>query len=79
MSKLLEEEQCNSYQISSTPPERSAATSVSTNLSKSVCPEIGKDMLDSQDQELLSILEELQIPVFNLIKNYKYPCLIHSV
>ena len=34
---------------------------MSSNLSRSVCPEIGKDMLDSQDQELFSILEELQI------------------
>ena len=67
MSNLLEEEQRNSCKISTTPPERSAGTSASSNLSQSVCPEIGKDMLDSQDQELLSILEELQIPDHNLL------------
>ena len=39
---------------------------MSRKSSQSVCPEIGKDMLDSQDQELLSILEELQIPNHNL-------------
>ena len=61
MSNLLEEEQHNSCKISTTPPERSAGTSASSSLSQSVCPEIGKDMLDSQDQELFSILEELQI------------------
>ena len=66
MSNLLEEEQHNSYKISTTPPERSADTSVSSNSSQSVCPEIGKDMLDSQDQELLPILEELQISDHNL-------------
>ena len=66
MSNLLEEEQHNSYKISTTPPERSPDTSVSSNSSQSVCPEIGKDMLDSQDQELLPILEELQISDHNL-------------
>ena len=39
---------------------------MSRKSSQSVCPEIGKDMLDFQDQELLSILEELQIPNHNL-------------
>ena len=66
MSNLLEEEQHNSCKISTTPPERSPDTSVSSNSSQSVCPEIGKDMLDSQDQELLPILEELQISDHNL-------------
>ena len=63
---LLEEGQCNSCKISTAPPERSADTYVSSNLSQSVCPEIDKDILDSQDQELLSILEELQISDYNL-------------
>ena len=36
------------------------------NSSQSICPETGKDMLDSHDQELLSILEELQISDHNL-------------
>ena len=36
--------------------------------SQSVCPEIDKDILDSQDQELLSILEELQILQIELLK-----------
>ena len=66
MSNLLEEEQRNSYKISTTPPERSADTSVSSNSSQSVCSEISKDMLNSQDQELLSILEELQTSDHNL-------------
>ena len=66
MSRLLEEEQRSSCKISTTPPERSADTSVSSNSSQSVCLEINKDILDSQDQELLSILEELQISDCNL-------------
>ena len=66
MSDLLEEERRNSYKISTTPPERSADTSVSSNSSQSVCSEISKDMLNSQDQELLSILEELQTSDHNL-------------
>ena len=41
MSNLLEEEQRNSYKISTTPPERIADTFVSSNSSQSVCPEIG--------------------------------------
>ena len=41
-------------------------SSISSNLSQSVCLDIGKDMLDSQDQELSSILEELKIPGHNL-------------
>ena len=41
MSNLLEEEQGNSYKISTTPPERIADTFVSSNSSQSVCPEIG--------------------------------------
>ena len=36
--------------------------------SQSVCPEIDRDILDSQDQELLSILEELQILQIELLK-----------
>ena len=63
---LLEEEQRNSYKIFTIPPERRADPSVSSNSSQSVCPEIDKDILDSQDQELLSILEELQISEHNL-------------
>ena len=66
MSRLLEEEQRSSCKISTTPPERSADTSVSSNSSQSVCLEINKDILDSQDQELLSILKELQISDCNL-------------
>ena len=66
MSNLLEEEQRNSYKISTTPPERSADTSASSNSPQSVSPEIGKELLDSQDQELLSFLEKLQIPDHNL-------------
>ena len=66
MSRLLEEEQRSSCKISTTLPERSADTSVSSNSSQSVCLEINKDILDSQDQELLSILEELQISDCNL-------------
>ena len=66
MSNLLEEEQRNSFKISTTPPERSADTSVSSYSSQSVCPDISKDVLNSQDQELLSILEELQISDHNL-------------
>ena len=66
MSRLLEEEQRSSCKISTTPPERSADTSVSSNSSQSVCLEINKDILDSQDQELLSVLEELQISDCNL-------------
>ena len=52
MSSLLEEHR-NSCNTSTTPAERSANTSVSSNSSQSVCPEIYKDILDSQDQELL--------------------------
>ena len=37
-----------------------------SNSSQSVRPEIGKDISDSQDQELLSVLEELQISGRNL-------------
>ena len=37
-----------------------------SNSSQSVRPEIGKDISDSQDQELLSVLEELQISGCNL-------------
>ena len=37
-----------------------------SNSSKSVCPEIGKYMLDSKDQELLSIFGKLQTPDHNL-------------
>ena len=44
MSNLLEEEPRNSYKISTTPPERSADTSVASNSSQSVCPEISKDV-----------------------------------
>ena len=66
MSNLLEEEQLNCYNIFTTPPERSGDTFVSSNSSQSVCSEIGEDMLDSQDRELLSILEELQISEHNL-------------
>ena len=66
-SRLLEEEQRSSCKISTTPPERSADTSVSSNSSQSVCLEINKDILDSQDQELLPILEELQISDCNLL------------
>ena len=66
MSRLLEEEQRSSCKISTTPPERSADTSISSSSSQSVCLEINKDILDSQDQELLSILEELQISDCNL-------------
>ena len=66
ISNLLKEEQRNSYRISTTLPERCANISVSSNFSQSVCLEIGKDMLDSQDQELLSILEESQIFDHNL-------------
>ena len=66
MPRLLEEEQRSSCKISTTPPERSADTSVSSNSSQSVCLEINKDILDSQDQELLSILKELQISDCNL-------------
>ena len=66
MSNLLEEEQRNSYKISTTPPERSADASVSSNSPQSFSPEIGKELLDSQDQELLSFLEKLQIPDHNL-------------
>ena len=66
MSNLVDEEQRNSYKISTTPRERRADTSVFGNSSHSVCPEIGKDMLDSKDQELLSILEKLQTPDHNL-------------
>ena len=66
MSRLLEEEQRSSCKISTTPPERSADTSVSSNSSQSVCLEINKDILDSQDQELLSVLKELQISDCNL-------------
>ena len=49
MSNLLEEEQRFSYKISTTPPERSTDISVSSNSSQSVCIEISKDVLDSQD------------------------------
>ena len=66
MSNLLEEEQRNSYKISTTPPERTADTSVSSNSPQSFSPEIGKELLDSQDQELLYFLEKLQIPDHNL-------------
>ena len=66
MSDLSEEQQRNSYKISTTPPERSADTSVSSNSSRSVCPEISKNVLNSQDQELLSTLEELQISDHNI-------------
>ena len=66
MSNLFEEEQRNSYKISATPPEGSTDTSLSSNWPQSVCPEISKDVLYSQDQELLSILEELQISSHNL-------------
>ena len=59
MSSLLEERQRSSCKISTAPPGRSADTSVSSNLSQSVCPEIYKNILDSQDQELLSIFQEL--------------------
>ena len=45
MSNLLEQEQRNSYKISTTPAERSADTSVSNKSLQSVCPEIGKDVL----------------------------------
>ena len=41
MSNLLEEEQRNSYKISTTPPERITDTFVSSNSSQSVSPEIG--------------------------------------
>ena len=34
-----------------TPPERSAYTSVSSNSLQSIYPEIDNDILDSQDQE----------------------------
>ena len=68
MSNLLEEEQRNSYNISTKSPKRSVDTSVSSNSPQSVCPEIGKDMLDSKDQELLSIL-----------KNYKYPTITYHL
>ena len=66
MSNLLEEGHRNSYKIPTTPLERSADTSVSSNSSWSICPDIIKDVLNSQDQKLLSILEELQIFDHNL-------------
>ena len=59
MLSLLEEEQGNSNKIFTTPPERIEGTSVFSNSPQVVCPEIDKDILDSQDQEELSVLEEL--------------------
>ena len=64
MFHLVDEEQRNSYKIFTTPPERRADTSVFSNSAQSVCPET--DMLDSKDQELLSIFKKLQTPDHNL-------------
>ena len=66
MSSLLEEEQCNYCKMSTTPPERNVDTSVSSNSSQSVCLEIDKGILDSQDLKLLHVLEELQISDHNV-------------
>ena len=51
--------------ISTIPPERSVDTSASNN-SYSVCLAIGEEVLVSQDQNLLSILEQLKISGHNL-------------
>ena len=53
-------EEHNSFKISTLPLESIEDTSVYTNSSKPAKHEIDEGILDSQDQELLDILTELQ-------------------
>ena len=56
----MAEEQRNSSKIFTSSPEGVVDTSVCTNSSITARPEVEDGILDSQDQELLDILEELQ-------------------
>ena len=60
MSSLLEEEQRNSCKISTTPPERNADTSVSSNSSQAVCPEIRSCCLSWKNYKYSTITYHLR-------------------